>query len=159
MDKEMPDNAGKVYATRKEINAKAEMFKQFFLSPVSPTFMNVLQSALRAGYSQTYSENISVQRPKWWIELTETADYQRAAMLKAAQSALLETVTTESNDKDDRKLKHDASKFISERLGKDHFSVRQELTGADGRRLIPNETRDSLKMPLSTLFKGISAPQ
>lgn len=154
-----PNNTGLVYATRKGVNAQAEMFKQFYLAPSSTTFMNVYQSALRAGYSETYASNITVQRPKWWVELIETADFQRAQMLKAAESALHETVTNKSEDRDDKKLKHDASKFISERLGKEQYSTRTELTGADGRRLIPNETRDAVKMPLSTLFKGVSAPE
>ena len=156
--KQMPNNNGKTYATRKAMNVKAEMFAQVFLNPTSKTFMNVLQSALRAGYSETYAENISVQRPKWWIELTETADYRRAQMLAIAEKNLLDTVASTSDDRDDRKIKHDATKFVSERLGKQHYSTRQEITGADGRRLFTNEQRASAKTPVASLFKGVQQP-
>ncbi len=149
-----PDNTGKEYRTLK-VNQQANIFSSFYLSPTSATFMNVRASALRAGYSETYANNITVQRPKWWIELTETADYRRARMLDSAEQALEDTVASKSEDSSDRKLKHDASKFISERLGKQHYSTRSEVTGADGRAIFTNDERESNKMPLSTLFKGV----
>lgn len=121
--------------------------------------MNVRQSALAAGYSDLYACNITVQRPKWWVELTETAEYRRAHMLDAAEQALQNAVTSNSEDRDDKKIKHDAAKFVSERLGKDHYSTRQELTGADGRRLFTNDTRHSANLPLNNLFKGVKAPE
>ena len=154
----IPDNNGKEYKTEK-LNVKAEMFKQFYLMPTSPTFQNVYQSAMRAGYSHLYSSNITVQKPKWWIELTESADFKRAAMLRDAENALHKAVNYEDHDKDRAALKLKAASFISERLGKDKYSVRQEVTGADGRRLFSNETRDGAKMPLATLFKGVQAPE
>jgi len=61
-----------------------------------------------------------------------------------------------SDDKDDRKLKHDATKFISERLGKEHYSTRQEVTGADGRRLFDNTAREAASVPIEQLFKGVA---
>ena len=65
-----PDNTGKQYRTMK-INHQAQMFATFYMSPTSDTFMNVRQSALRAGYSEQYANNITVQRPKWWIDLPQ----------------------------------------------------------------------------------------
>jgi hypothetical protein len=156
--KPIPKNTGKTYQTRKAMNVKAEMFIQFFTNPTSNTFMNVLQSGLRAGYSEQYSENITVQRPKWWIELTETADYKRAKMLDKAESRLNDRLIDTSKDKDRLKLQTDVAKFVSERLGKDKYSTRQEVTGADGRRLFSSEARNSAKMPIATLFKGVSTP-
>ncbi len=149
-----PSNEGKEYRTLK-INAQAQMFATFYLSPESDTFMNVRASAIRAGYSEQYANNITSQRPKWWIELTETANYKRAQMLNSAEDSLYETVTMPAEDREDKKLKHDAAKFISERLGKQHYSTRQELTGADGRRLFTNQTRNTANQPLETLFKGV----
>ena len=135
------------------------MFANFYLSPESVSFMNVRQSALRAGYSELYANNITVQRPKWWIELTETANYRRARMLDSAESALESTVTKDPENDTQEKLKHDASKFISERLGKGFYSTRQEVTGADGRRLFTNDTRSSANIPLKSLFKGVEQPK
>ena len=157
--KPIPSNVGKTYKTHKAINPKAEIFTQFFLVPTSPTFMNARGSAIRAGYSEHYADSITVQRPKWYIEITESADFRRAQMLDIAERNLLTSVAMESDDRDDRKIKHDATKFVTERLGRDKYSTRQEITGADGRRLFTNETRDGAKMPLATLFKGVSQPE
>lgn len=151
------NQTGKTYNKSTAFNIKADIFKQFYLSPTSPTFCNIYQSAIRAGYTETYASNISVQRPKWWVELTESADYKRARMLQAAETALENTVTANPETDTQEKLKHDAAKFISERLGKDKYSTRQEVTGADGRRLFTNDNRDTAKMPLATLFKGVAS--
>lgn len=150
-----PNNTGKEYRTLK-INQQAKVFATFYLSPASDTFMNVRQSALRAGYSERYANNITVQRPKWWIELTETADYERAQMLKTAQKRLNERLTEKATDRDTLKIQTDVAKFVSERLGKEHYSTRQEVTGADGRAIFANEERDRAKTPLASLFKGVA---
>jgi hypothetical protein len=153
-----PNQTGKTYKTHVQ-NPKALLFASFYLTPSSKTFMNVYQSGLQAGYSDLYSRNITVQQPKWWKELMETSEYKRARMLNAAEQALEQAVTDQSKDKDDKKIKHDAAKFISERLGKEHYSTRQELTGADGRRLFTNETRSNANIPLKSLFKGVEQPK
>lgn len=151
-----PDHTGKIYRTYKH-NPKAALFEQLYLTPSSKTFMNIYQSGIASGYSEQYSSNISVQQPKWWLKIIESSEYRRATMLDAAEKALEDAVTTNSDDKDDRKIKHDAAKFISERLGKEHYSTRQEVTGADGRSVFANEDRERAKQPLSTLFKGVQA--
>jgi hypothetical protein len=158
MAKPIPDNNGKTYTTQKAMNIKADMFAQFFLNPTSKTFMNVYQSGLRAGYSDLYSRNITVQRPKWWVTLTESAEYRRAQMLDKAESRLNERLTDKSTDKDRLKLQTDVAKFVSERLGKEHYSTRQEVTGADGRRLFDNKTREDASTPVAALFKGVHDP-
>jgi hypothetical protein len=76
-------------------------------------------------------------------------------MLKAAENNLHQTIVTPPEDKDDKKLQHDATKFVSERLGKEHYSTRQEVTGKDGKRLFSVEQRASANVPLNNLFKGV----
>lgn len=150
-----PDNNGKKYK-RKALDPRTQVFKAHYCNPSSDTFMNVLQSALRAGYSQEYSESLGHNNPQWYAEMMQDADIQRARMLKAAENALEKAVNYDDSDKDKAKLKLTASTFVAERLGKDKYSSRQEMTGADGRRLFLNETRDTAKMPLATLFKGVA---
>lgn len=151
-----PSNTGKEYQKTRKANPKAMLFATLYLTPGSKSFMNIYQSGVASGYSEQYSSNISSQRPKWWVELTETADFRRANMLDAAESALQDSVTSKSEDKEDKKIKHDSAKFISERLGKAYYSTRTEVTDADGRRLFDNKARDNANMPLETLFKGVS---
>lgn len=155
----MPDNRGKTYK-RNVYDPRVDMFKQFYLRPDSYTFFNILQSALRAGYSQQYSENISVQQPKWWLELIESGDYTRAKMLHAAENRLHEVVDAPlDDDPAQKRIQTDVAKYVTERLGKAFYSARQEVTGADGRRLFTNDNRAGAVAPLKTLFKGVQAPQ
>ena len=154
--KKIPDNNGKTYKTHKT-NPKAQLFANYYMSPDSPTFWNIYQSAIKAGYSHLYSLNISTQRPKWWVELTETAQFERTRMLARAQKNLLETLETDPENDTQLKLKTDVSKFVSERLGKDHYSTRQELTDKGGKRLFNNESKDATESSLSHMFKGVQA--
>lgn len=157
--KPIESNTGKKYK-RTMFDPRIDMFKQFYMSPTSPTFMNIRRSALRAGYTDQYARNISVQKPSWWIELIENTEYLRAQSLKQAENNLYETVCEPlSNDVQEKKLQLDTSKFVTERLGKEVYSARTELTGAGGRRLIPDETRASTKIPLTSLFKGVDESQ
>ncbi len=135
---------------------RVDMFKQFYLRPDSYTFMNVRQSALRAGYTQHYSDSLSSNSgPKWYIEMIESGDYRRAQMLHKAEERLYERVAETVEDKDGLKLQTDVAKFVSERLGKEHYSTRQEVTGKDGKRLFSVEQRATASVPLTNLFKGV----
>lgn len=148
------DNTGKTYKTVKP-NYKAQMFATFYMSPTSDTFMNVRQSAMRAGYTETYADNITVQNPKWWVELTQSSDFERAKILQKAQSRIAERLSEETEDKDRLKIQTDVAKFALERLGKDHYSTRTELTDKGGRRLFSSETRASENIDVASLFKGV----
>lgn len=154
-----PNNLGKTQNKQRIDDVRVVAFKQYFINPESPTFMNVLQSALKAGYSQEYSESLGYQNPKWFDELMTDKEVERAKMLEQAEKGLYEAVTYDSSDKDKAKMKLQASVYVTERLGKALYSSRQELTGADGRRLFTNEQRDGVKMPLKTLFKGVQSPE
>lgn len=53
------------------------IFLSYYLDPKSETFSNILQSGLRAGYSQKYSENLKVQMPAWFGEKLEESRHER----------------------------------------------------------------------------------
>lgn len=149
-----PINTGKTYNTTKE-DPRVTVFKMFFLDPRSATFWNVRGSALRAGYKEEYASNLTNRKPKWWVQLLESAEFTRAEMLHDAEKNLRNTLKNDPRTDTQEKLKHDASKFVAERVGKEFYSTRQEVTGADGRRLFAGESRQSQKMPLTSLFKGV----
>lgn len=50
------------------LDPRQSLFLSIYMDPKSPTFSNALQSALRAGYSQEYAENITAQMPVWLSE-------------------------------------------------------------------------------------------
>ena len=54
------------------------------------------------------------------------------------------------------KLQADTDKYVSERLGKDHYSSRQELTDKGGRKLFTNDTKDTSDVALEQMFVGIA---
>ncbi len=152
-----PNNRGKTY-NRTAQDPRVVVFKAHYTNPNSDTFMNVLQSALRAGYSQHYAESLGSKGTKWFNELMDDADVRRAKMLRAAERALDNAVNYDDSNKEYATLKLKAASFVAERVGKTVYSARTEITGADGRRLFSNEQRASAKTPLVALFKGVSKP-
>jgi hypothetical protein len=134
---------------------RVALFKAFFIDPKSDSFQNTMRSAIKAGYSYTYAHNLTVQRPAWFQDMLQDSEVARAEMLGQAEKALKNAINYDDSDKEYAKMKLQASTFVSERLGKDLYSMRNEVTGANGRRLIPNETRASQKISLASLFKGV----
>lgn len=141
---------------------KALLFREYYLNPKSTTFWNIRGSAIRAGYNESYANNLSggMRQPKWWIELREEVEYRRAKMVSQSEKNMERVLTLDDDDGKDKNIldaKLKTSFFVSERLAKEAYSTRQEVTGADGRRLFDDETRKETVAPLNTLFKGIKA--
>lgn len=133
-------------------------FKQYYIDPNSSTFSNARGSAIRAGYSEQYADNITIQQPMWLADLMRDTEMMRAEMLALSERNLRSVVIKpEPEDKDDKKIWYRANEYISGTLGKAIYSTRQEVTGADGRSVFASEERDSAKTPLTTLFKGVKA--
>ena len=115
------------------LNPQQESFLVEYLNPKSPNFSNALQSALKAGYSQEYSENITHLMPDWLSE--SIGDMKR---LRKAEKILDKTLDMNPVDEDGRvdnqllKTQTDTAKFFAERLNKKKYSIRKELTGEDG---------------------------
>jgi len=104
---------------------RQSLFLQYYLDPKSETFSNGLQSALRAGYELEYAKTLVSQMPDW---LSENIKYEN--IVKKAEKNLEEFMGIEDN-----KIRSDMTKFALERLKKDRFSARSELTGKDGKDL------------------------
>ena len=158
--KKTPDNTGKTYSTHKSDYRSIE-FKRAYLNSDNPqTFCNITQSAIQAGYSDEYAKNLSANTncPKWYKEFTKQSDYLRAEMLQQAEYNLNKTLKDTPQNDTQSKIKTDVSKFVSERLGKQHYSTRQELTSKDGKRLFDIKDKDT-NTELNELFVGVQDPQ
>jgi len=119
------------------MNPQRLLFKEYYCSPESNTFGNILQSALKAGFSDSYAKVLmSDSTDNDWVK-NIIKDYK---LLSKAEKRLDEAVGISVKDKilGERSLK--ASIFIAETLGKQKYSKRSELTGKDGERLIPLST-------------------
>lgn len=110
---------------------RQELFLKEYLNPQSPLWGNALQSALKAGYSQEYSESITAQMPDWLSErLGKSKLVQKAEKnMELALEGLLD-----DPEKGKKELQYKASEFILKTQGKDQgYSERTELTGKDGK--------------------------
>ena len=116
----------------------------YYINPRSETFSNALRSALKAGYEDTYATQIT--STEWFRDKVRRLD-----MLQKAEKVLEETldmdvsITTIVNEleviKIDpalAKIKQDTAKFIAERVGKEYYSTRSEVTGANGKEIKGN---------------------
>lgn len=118
------------------LTPQQELFLERYTNPKSPTFGNALQSALEAKYSQDYADNIMALLPDWLSE--NIGDMKR---LRKAEKNLDEVQNIEIYNEEgkvdanlvDKRTKVDM--FIAERLNKQKYSTRSELTGKDGKDL------------------------
>jgi hypothetical protein len=118
------------------LTPQQEQFLDFYTNPKSETFSNATQSALKAQYSQTYSENITDAMPDWLLE--NIGDMKR---LKKAEKNLSEVQNIEIRNEEgklDPQLIEKRTKvdiFVAERLNKNKYSPRLENTGENGKDL------------------------
>ena len=112
---------------------RQELFLKAYLDPKSPTWGNALQSGLKAGYTQEYSENITGQMPNWLSEsLGRGKLVQKAERnLDLALDGLLD-----DPEKGKKELQYKASEFVLKTQGKEQgYTERTEITGKDGKDL------------------------
>lgn len=128
---------------------RQELFLKAFLDPKSPTWGNFLQSGLKAGYSQEYSENISGQMPNW---LSESLGKSKLVQKAEKNLELALEGALDDPEKGKKDIQYKATEFALTRLKKDVYSERTELTGKDGAGLqvitkveyiVPDENNDN----------------
>lgn len=131
-------------AGKKHLDDRQIKFLAYYLDPNSETYSNALQSALKAGFSQEYSE-VMVARDLEWVS---EAVSRRARILNKAEKRLEELL-----DSADQRVVADIVKHTTKTLGREHYSERTELTGAGGKDLfVPTgEDKESAMKALATL--------
>lgn len=100
---------------------------RFYLDPKSATFSNMLQSALKAGYSQEYSESIGYQNPDWLAEAIgksrKTKIVEKAERnLDMALDGLLD-----DPEKGGKAIQYKATEFVQKNLNRKDYGDRQEI--------------------------------
>lgn len=110
-----------------DLSPKQIKFLESYLDIKSETFGNAYQSALKAGYSDEYAQNMTGQCPNWLSENISDAKL----LLKAEKN-----INKLLDQDDDLKVKADLTKFVAGRLGKKKWSERQELSGPNGESLV-----------------------
>lgn len=100
------------------IDPRQELFLSSYLNPQSETWGNALQSGLKAGYTQEYSESLTAQMPKWLSEgLGDNILLQKAsANLNIALDGGLD-----DQEKGGRPLQMRATEFVLKGLQKNKW--------------------------------------
>lgn len=108
-----------------EFTTQQAEFLKYYLDPNSETFNNAYQSAIKVGYSEDYAAVITGRDLKWLSEMSEKVS--DSGMLRKAEKNLDKALDIPIEDKEigERSLK--ASLFVTERLGKNKWSSKQEI--------------------------------
>ena len=127
-------------AKERLLDPKQEAFLHYYTDRRSNSFCNAYQSAIKAGYSESYALNIKHLLPDWLSEsIGDTTRLRKAEQLMDKIIAL-EAMTEDG--KVDNSLIANQIKVISliaKGIGKGKYSERTELTGKEGG---PIETKD-----------------
>jgi hypothetical protein len=119
------------------LKPQQEKFLQHYTDPKSETFSNATQSAIKAGYSQEYAENITALMPDWLSESIGNMKMLRKAEKRLNQILDLEPVNEEGaidNSLIANQMK--AINLVAKGIGKAKYSERVEQTGKDGQPLV-----------------------
>lgn len=84
-------------------NKKQKLFMEYYTNPESPTFANAYRSGIKAGFSPSYSKNITHLAPSWLSEFMEKMDLT-AGHIKLGISKIA-TGEINSRSIDDTRLK------------------------------------------------------
>ena len=131
------------------MDPRQKMCWDLYVNPNSGTFGNALQSAIKAGYTEGTANQITTE--EWFI-----GKLRRLNMLNKAEKVLeemlempVEVLEWEGRAEEAEqvvntspalvKVKQDTAKFIAERVGKEHYSSRSEITGKDGKDFVPDQ--------------------
>lgn len=142
-------------ANQYHLDPRQKVCWSYYINPTSDTFMNGLQSALKAGYEATTANQITTS--DWFI-----GKVRRLDMLEKAEKVLHKTLDIDHIDPqtgktitDVLRIKVDVGKHLTKTLGKEDYSERIETTGKDGDPLVPTVTADALALAneLNELYK------
>lgn len=103
------------------------LFLELYLKPGTETFSNAYKSAIAAGYSETYADNIRVKTLDWVSE--NVGEVTKDELVKKSKRVLNKTL-----DGDDIKLAQDTAKFVAK--SDIEFSEKTDIT-SNGKELQP----------------------
>ncbi len=135
------------------------LFLSYYLDPKSTTFSNCQQSGLKAGYTEEYAKVITSQLPDWLSSNLKDSKRLQTAEKNLDEFLDMKTENIRISNGEEYlstepalvKIKADVTKFTLERLNKEKYSARKELTGKDGTALVDlSETESRIEDLLKT---------
>lgn len=147
-------NKGNIVANQYQLDPRQKLAWDYYIDPRSDTFSNAYQSAVKAGYSKSYSNHITTEQ--WWCERM-----RRLGLFTQSESVLEEMLNLPTDirkysysknrsvdndyegDEEEEvgeyvitdpalvRIKQDTAKFIAERLGKNEgYSTKTEVVNS-----------------------------
>lgn len=109
------------------LTPQQELFLSYYTNPKSETFSNAVQSALKAGYTENYANNITGLMPDWLFE--NIGDMKRLRKAEKNLEEVQNIAIYNNKGKLDANLIDKRTKvdmFIAERLNKNKYSTKVE---------------------------------
>ena len=113
----------------KLLSPQQELFLSYYTNPKSETFSNATQSAIKAGYTENYANNITALMPDWLLE--NIGDMKRLRKAEKNLDEVQNLPIVDENGKIDVNLIDKRTKvdmFYAKALNKNKYSDRTELS-------------------------------
>lgn len=101
------------------LDPRQALFLEYYMKPGTDTFSNIYQSAIKAGYSKEYAENMRIKTLDWVSD--NVGEVTKDELVKKSKRVLNKTL-----DGDDIKLAQDTAKFVAKT--DIEFSEKQDIT-------------------------------
>lgn len=122
---------------KKLLTPKQELFLSLYTDPKSKTFSNSFNSAIEAGYTRTYADNIKSNMPDWLCDYVGDARLLNKAVKHLDQSFDIEVVDSEGRvNAGVLGIQSNNARFVASTVGKKRFSTRSNLLDDEG-KIIP----------------------
>lgn len=108
-------------ATKKKelLDPRQALFLEYYLKPGTETFSNIYKSAIKAGYSESYADNMRAKTLEWVSG--NVGEVTKQELVTKAKKVLNKTL-----DGDDIKLAQDTAKFVAKTDA--DFSEKTDIT-------------------------------
>lgn len=107
-----------------ELTPQQEAFLKEYINPKSPLFGNALQSALKAGYSQEYSESITHQMPDW---LSDNLGKAKLVLKAERNLDLALDGLLDDPEKGAKNIQYKATEFVQKGLNRETFGDKADI--------------------------------
>jgi phage terminase small subunit len=88
------------------LDPRQALFLEYYMKPGTATFSNIYQSAIKAGYTREYAENMRIKTLSWVSE--NVGEVTKDELVKKSKRIL-----NKSLDSSDEKLAQDTAKFVA----------------------------------------------
>lgn len=116
---------------------RRQTFAAAFYDPTSETYAQLVPSGLKAGFTKTYSQNLTNVKPMWLLKIMEKMDLIDSVKRNIKKHLDLKTSTTKINKKTNEieikedakllKIQGDMTMFVAEKLVDEYKKVDKNI--------------------------------